>query len=76
MWTTVMGSKDNGSVHGKDQEARSKLMSRTSNAQLDPQQLAEALSDLHDLLEEYAPSWYTHEYHEKAVLALYPFRKR
>lgn len=76
MWTTVMGSNGNRSVHGRDEEARSKVMSRTLNPNLDPKQLAEALSDLHDLLEEYAPSWYTQEHHEKAVLALYPFRKR
>ena len=75
MWTTIMGSNGNRAVHGRDQEARSKTMSRTSNTQLDPKQLAEALSDLHDLLEEYAPTWYTQEHHEKVVLALHPFQK-
>lgn len=32
--------------------------------------LIEALSDLHSLLEEYAPAWYTEEHHRKAELAL------
>ena len=30
----------------------------------------EALKMLHDLLEEYAPSWYTEEHHDKAEAAL------
>ena len=33
--------------------------------------LREALSDLYRLLEEYAPSWYTEEYREKAQAALH-----
>ena len=37
--------------------------------------LFEALSDLHNLLEEYAPSWYTEEHHRKAELALHPRRE-
>ena len=32
--------------------------------------LREALSDLYRLLEEYAPSWYTEQYREKAQAAL------
>ena len=34
--------------------------------------LIEALSDLHNLLEEYAPVWYTEEHHHKAESALHP----
>lgn len=33
--------------------------------------LIEALSDLHNLLEEYAPAWYTEEHHRKAERALH-----
>ena len=33
--------------------------------------LIEALSDLHSLLEEYAPAWYTEEHHHKAESALH-----
>jgi hypothetical protein len=32
--------------------------------------LREALKMLYDLLEEYAPSWYTGEHHDKAEAAL------
>ena len=32
--------------------------------------LREALKMLYDLLEEYAPAWYTEEYHDKAEAAL------
>ena len=32
--------------------------------------LQEALKTLYDLLEKYAPSWYTEEHHDKAEAAL------
>jgi hypothetical protein len=32
--------------------------------------IREALKMLYDLLEEYAPSWYTEEHHDKAEAAL------
>lgn len=34
------------------------------------ERLAEALADLHNLLNEFAPSWYTQEHHTKAESAL------
>lgn len=34
-------------------------------------QLREALKMLFDLLEEYAPTWYTEEHHENAGVALH-----
>lgn len=37
--------------------------------------LIEALSDLHNLLEEYAPAWHTEEHHRKAELALHSRRQ-
>ena len=33
-------------------------------------QLREALKMLYDLLEDYAPAWYTQEHHDKAEAAL------
>ena len=33
-------------------------------------ELREVLKMLYDLLEDYAPSWYTEEYHDKAEAAL------
>ena len=32
--------------------------------------LIEALAELHELLEQYAPSWYTQEHREKTIAAL------
>ncbi len=48
---------------------------RHNDSQSERARLVEALSDLHDLLEEYAPSWYTEEHHRKAESALHPGRK-
>lgn len=39
-------------------------------ADMEKEQLIEVLSLLHGLLEEYAPSWYTQELHQKAEAAL------
>lgn len=33
-------------------------------------QLAEALRELYQLLEEYGPAWYTKDHHERAAFAL------
>jgi hypothetical protein len=43
-----------------------------SESETDPVQarLADALVDLHNLLKEYAPSWYTQEHHTKVESAL------
>ncbi len=55
-------------------DAASKLTSsrRHISAVPDRNSLIEALSDLHSLLEEYAPAWYTEEHHRKAESALHP----
>ena len=37
--------------------------------------LLDALSDLHNLLEEYSPAWYTEEHRRKAESALHPKKK-
>ena len=41
-----------------------------SETDLVQERLAEALADLHSLLNEFAPSWYTQEHHTKAESAL------
>jgi len=52
-------------------QAKSNLSSLLrNNGENERALLIEALSDLHNLLEEYAPSWYTEEHHRKAELAL------
>lgn len=55
-------------------KAKSDLLSlrRRTDYQSERDRLIEALSDLHNLLEEYAPSWYTEEHHRKAESALDP----
>lgn len=35
----------------------------------------DALNDLHDLLDDYAPSWYTREHRDKAESAIAEARK-
>jgi hypothetical protein len=40
-------------------------------SEFDPEELHDVLSDLYRLLEEYAPSWYSQEYREKAESALH-----
>jgi hypothetical protein len=38
--------------------------------------LVEALTQLYELLEEYAPVWYTKEHHDKALAALWSVKKK
>jgi hypothetical protein len=40
--------------------------------QAEIQKLREALTDLYELLEQYAPAWYTEDHRNKARAALYP----
>lgn len=51
-------------------EGMFQLSESDSEMELDRVRLADALSELHRLLEDYAPSWYTQKHHEKAVAAL------
>lgn len=65
MSTSAMGSKH-------EQLSKRRSPSAVSNGtQTNSLRLVEALSDLYQLLEEYAPSWYTEEHREKAEAALY-----
>jgi hypothetical protein len=43
---------------------------------LDRERLLDALSELHQLLNEYAPPWYTQQHFEKAESVLQMARKR
>jgi hypothetical protein len=45
-------------------------MHTDSNVETGPSFVIEALADLYYLLENYAPSWYRKEHHEKAAAAL------
>jgi hypothetical protein len=56
-----------------DAKVKSNLSSlrRNNHRKSERTHLVEALSDLHNLLEEYAPAWYTEEHHRKAEFALH-----
>ena len=45
-------------------------MHTDSKIETGPLFVIEALADLYHLLENYAPSWYSQEHHEKATAAL------
>ena len=76
MLISYMGSNGTRTLKSKNPAGPSTLLKYESMADLDRARLVDALSELHDLLEEYAPSWYTQEHHEKAVAALQLLKKR
>jgi hypothetical protein len=47
------------------------IMHTDSDVETGPLFVIEALADLYHLLENYAPSWYGKEHHEKAAAALF-----
>ena len=70
----VMGSTGNRTLHNKTASSFSSVQEDRET----PSQrklLVEALSELRNLLEEYAPSWYTEKHHRKAESALRPRKK-
>jgi hypothetical protein len=71
----VMGSNGHRTLKSKNPPGPSEILNFNSTAELEPARLVHALSELHDLLEAYAPSWYTEEHHEKVMAALRPQRK-
>jgi len=64
---TVMGSAGS---HAVRERASAHSSQRENESASERTRLIEALSDLHNLLEEYAPAWYTEEHHRKAESAL------
>jgi hypothetical protein len=50
-------------------------LNATTETELQPAQLANAFAELHHLLEQYAPLWYTQEQHDKANWALGSLKK-
>jgi hypothetical protein len=71
---TVMGSTGNRTLQSK--AATSFPSVHEPETPADRARLVEALSELHNLLEEYSPSWYTEEHHRKAEAALHPNKKQ
>jgi hypothetical protein len=52
------------------------LQSESGRVGQEQKQILDALKMLFDLLEEYAPSWYTEEHHRQALSALEPSAER
>jgi len=71
----VMGSNGHRTSKSKNPPGGSQILNFKSGAELEPARLVDALSELHDLLEAYAPSWYTEEHHDKVMAVLRPQRK-
>ena len=70
----VMGSTGNRTLHSKTTTGFTSVHDDCETT-LDRKRLVEALSELRNLLEEYAPSWYTEKHHRKAESALHPKKK-
>lgn len=64
---TIMGSTGSHAVRERASTHSSQCENESATERT---LLIEALSDLHNLLEEYAPAWYTEEHHRKAESAL------
>jgi len=68
---TVMGTTASRTLRGKGKSSISTMRRRNEDA-AERSRLLETLSDLHNLLEEYAPAWYTERHHRQVKLALHP----
>lgn len=69
-----MGSKGYRIVRAKNASKVSRLF-RNHGAPPDPDRLIEVLSELHNLLDEYAPSGYTEKHHQEIESALHPLKR-
>ena len=70
----VMGSTGNRTLHSKTASSFTSV-NDACETPLERKRLIDALSELRNLLEEYAPSWYTEKHHRKAESALHPKKK-
>jgi len=66
-----MGSKGYRIVRAKNASKVSRTF-RNHGAPPDRDRLIEVLSELRNLLDEYAPSWYTEKRHQEIESALHP----
>ena len=64
----VMGSTGNRTLHSKTETDFSPVHDEQETPS-ERTRLVEALSELRNLLEEYAPSWYTENHHRKTESA-------
>lgn len=57
-------------MHQTAETSLGQRLSYVPEVELEPTRLAAVLRELYDLLEQYAPAWYTEEHHERAESAL------
>jgi len=76
MLTSFMGSNGNRTLKSRNSSSSSQFLDYKSETELDRARLVDVLSELQNLLEQYAPSWYTEKHHEKAMAALRTLGKR
>lgn len=71
---TAIGFTASRTMHGKA-DSRFSFAEKKYESASERTRLNDALSELYDLLEQYAPSWYTEEHHLMAESALDPRKK-
>jgi len=69
----VMGQTGNRIPQSKAESGISSLSDHETPSER--KRLVEVLSELHNLLEDYAPTWYTKEHHRRVELALHTGKK-
>ena len=74
MTLSVMESNGNRVLHTKT-VTKPAMLHKNKETSSERARLIEALTELHNLLEEYSPSWYTQEHHRKVESALHPNKK-
>ena len=68
--TSVMKSSRGRKIHPKNADMGSRQQDCSPEARSERAILTEALTELHKLLQDYAPSWYSEEHDEKITSAL------
>jgi hypothetical protein len=71
-----MKSSRERKIHTKNADMGSRRQDCSSEARRERARLTEALTELHKLLQDYAPSWYSEEHNEKIKSALKPMKRR
>ncbi len=74
--TSVMRSTRGRKDHTRNADMGSRQPDCSSEARRERANLTETLTELHKLLQDYAPSWYSEEHNEKIKSALKPMTRR
>lgn len=68
---TTTGWNENFERRARHTPTASRLAIATSHSESDVRTLTDLLSELHDVLEEYAPAWYDEDLHHRIEAALH-----